>query len=489
MKIETKPRDDHQVNVIAEFESSDLEAYMHKAARRISERAKIPGFRPGKAPYPVVLRMYGDEAVREQAVEILVDDKYPQILDEAKIEASGSGKLEDIISSDPPKFSFLIPLAPVVTIGDLKSVKQDYVEQVIADAQVEEAIKRVLSSYATPATVERAAKEGDLVNMELSANYVKVPEGEEKDFIAKTPHQAIIGENDIRKETWPFDDFSKNVIGMKTGESKTFTHTYKKDDPVEKLQGQKLEFTVELKSVQELSLPELNDEFVMKIGQFNSVDDFKAYMRRRLEADAKAEYDNKYFDDLLDKMVALCSFKYAPHMLDEEIHSTQHSLQDTLAQQQMDLDTYLKVRKLTMEELIDKELKPVAVKRLERSLLVTEISKKEKLELTDQELESSFNQTVNEISTSYDMKRLRKNMSNEKISQAVAFEAANRAMNRKVLEFLRRLASGEPAEAKEKKGKKAAKAVESEVKTAEDEAKPKKARVKKASTEETKPAE
>jgi trigger factor len=489
LKLETKPRDDHQVNVIAEFEPSDLEAYMHRAARQISERAKIPGFRPGKAPYPVVLRMYGDEAVREQAIEILVDDKYPAILDEAKIEASGAGKLEDILSTNPPKFSFLIPLAPVVTVGDLASIKKNYEEPVITDDQVEKAVKNVLSSYATPTDVDRAAKEGDLVKMELSAEYVKAPEGEEKEFIAKTPHQAIIGENDMRKETWPFEDFSKNVIGMKTGETKTFTHAYPKDDPVEKLQGQKLEFTVELKSVQELTLPELNDEFVMKIGQFNSVDDFKAYLRRRMEADAKAEYDNTYFDDLLDQMVALCSFKYAPHMLDEEIHSVQHSLQDTLAQQQMDVDTYLKVRKLTMDELVEKELKPVAVRRLERSLLVTEISKQQKLELSDEELESSFNQTVNEISMSYDMKRMRRTISNEKLSQAVAFEAANRAMNRKVLEYLRDMASGKSAEAKPEK--KAAKAkMKPETESAEGEAKPKKAaRAKKAGAEETKPAD
>ncbi len=229
----------------------------------------------------------------------------------------------------------------------------------------------------------------------------------------------------------------------------------------------------------------------MKIGQFKSVDDFTAYLRRRLEADAKTEYDNKYFDDLLNKMVDLCSFKYAPQMLDEEIHSVQHSFQDTLAQQQMDLETYLKVRKLTMDELVENELKPVAVKRLERSLLVTEISKKEKLELSDDELESSFNQTVNEISTSYDMKRMRKNFSNEKFSQAVAFEAANRAMNRKVLEYLRNIASGKPSEEKtETKPKKAARAEKAEAIPVEGEVKPKKtARAKKTSTEETKPAE
>jgi trigger factor len=477
LKIETTPRDDHQVNVIAEFDNSDLEQYMKKAARRISERAKVPGFRPGKAPYPVVLRMFGEESVREQAIEILVDDKYPLILDEAKIEASGSGKLDDILSTDPPKFSFTIPLAPVVTIGNLKTVKQEYVEPEIGEKEVDEAVQRVLSSYATPTDVDREAKEGDLVNLNFSAAFVKPPEGEDKEFIPKTPHQAIIGDNSLRPETWPYDGFSKNVIGMKVGETKTFKYTYPKDHQSEKLQGQKIEFSVELLTNQELVLPELNDEFVLKIGQFNTVDDFKAYLRRRLEADAKAEYDNIYFDDLLDKTVALSTFKYAPHLLDEEIHSVQHSLQDTLARQQMDLETYLKVRKLSMDDLIEQELKPVAVKRLERSLLVTEISKTEKLELSDDELEKSFNQTINEMSSTYDMKRVRKNLSNERLSQAVAFEAANRAMNRKVLEHLRDIATG-----KSPKKKSASTADEGEVK-------PKKAaRAKKVKTEEAESA-
>ncbi len=471
MKLETTPRDDHQVNVIAEFENSDLEAYMHKAARQISEKTKIPGFRPGKAPYAVVLRTYGNEAVREQALEILVDEKYPQILDEAKIEVSGMGKLDDIISMDPPKLSFTIPLAPVVTIGDLKSVKQDYVEPVVTDEQVEKAIKSVLANYSTPTNVEREAKEGDMVNMELSASFVKPEEGEEKEFISKTPHQAIIGENDLHKETWPFENFSMNVIGMKAGETKTFKHKFAKDDRVEKLQGRELEFTVLLRGVQEITPPELTDEFVMKIGQFQNVDAFRDYMRRRLEADSKIEYDNQYYDDLLDKMVALCSFKYAPHMLEEETHSVLHSLQDTLAQQQMDLETYLKVRKMSLEELEEKELKPVAVKRLERSLLVTEISKTENLQLTDDELENSFNQTVNEISMTMDQKQIRKNFNDKKFSQAVAFEAANRAMNRKVLEYLRGLASGTPST--EKPAEKAD----------EGEAKPKKPRAKKVAVE------
>jgi trigger factor len=158
-------------------------------------------------------------------------------------------------------------------------------------------------------------------------------------------------------------------------------------------------------------------------------------------------------------------------MLEEETHSVLHSLQDTLAQQQMDLETYLKVRKMSLEELEEKELKPVAVKRLERSLLVTEISKTENLQLTDDELENSFNQTVNEISMTMDQKQIRKNFNDKKFSQAVAFEAANRAINRNVLEYLRGLASGTPST--EKPAEKAD----------EGEAKPKKPRAKKVAVE------
>ena len=90
------------------------------------QKAKIPGFRPGKAPYDVIVRLYGDKAIEEEAIETMVEDVYPSILDEAKINPGAPGSLEEIVSTDPVKLSFIVPLEPTVDLGDYRSVREDY---------------------------------------------------------------------------------------------------------------------------------------------------------------------------------------------------------------------------------------------------------------------------------------------------------------------------------------------------------------------------
>ncbi len=158
----------------------------------------------------------------------------------------------------------------MLPLATLKSVKQEYVEPVITDTQVEEAITaRAYPAMPPRLHVDRAAKEGDLVNMDFSADLCQSPpKAKKKNSSPKHPIRQSSVIMTCAQKPGHTKISPKNVIGMKAGETKTFTHTYPKDDPVEKLQGQKLEFTVELHTIQELVLPELNDEFVMKIGQF-----------------------------------------------------------------------------------------------------------------------------------------------------------------------------------------------------------------------------
>ena len=94
MKLDTQPRDDHQVTLTVTLEQSQMESAKHRAARKISERKSVPGFRPGKAPYEVVVRMFGEGAIVEEAVDLLLDEIYPKALDEAKLEPGASGSLE-----------------------------------------------------------------------------------------------------------------------------------------------------------------------------------------------------------------------------------------------------------------------------------------------------------------------------------------------------------------------------------------------------------
>jgi len=126
LKIETETRDDHQIRVIAELEGNVLDQYRAQAARKISRETKIPGFRPGKAPIGVIRRMVGDEALTQEAVELLVDAIYPEVLKEADLHPSYPGQLDEVVSLDPPKIAFIIPLIPEVTLGDYRAVRKDY---------------------------------------------------------------------------------------------------------------------------------------------------------------------------------------------------------------------------------------------------------------------------------------------------------------------------------------------------------------------------
>ena len=162
MKIETHPREDHQVTMVVELEPEKLEGARRKAARRIAEKVKIPGFRPGKAPYDVVRRLYGDGVLTEEAVEILVDEIYPEALKEADIKPSAAGALENIESLEPPKFIFTVPLTPTIDLGDYKSVRADYGWVEPAESEVEEEIENLRRMYATSETVERPAQEATM---------------------------------------------------------------------------------------------------------------------------------------------------------------------------------------------------------------------------------------------------------------------------------------------------------------------------------------
>jgi trigger factor len=141
LKIETHLLDDHQVKVLVEFEEELLEQAKHRAARKIAKRTKIPGFRPGKAPYNIVQRHVGDEALVEEGIEILVNDQYPEILKQADIQPYGPGKIENINNLNPVTLEFVIPLVAEVELGDYHSIRFPYEQPIVNEQEIESVIQ------------------------------------------------------------------------------------------------------------------------------------------------------------------------------------------------------------------------------------------------------------------------------------------------------------------------------------------------------------
>ncbi|MGB8214751.1 MAG: trigger factor [Anaerolineales bacterium] len=447
MKIETQPRDDHQVTLIVELEPEQMEGAKHRAARRISERKSIPGFRPGKAPYDVVLRSFGEAVIVEDAVDLLLDEVYPKALEEAKLEPGASGSLEKMENLDKePKFTFTVPLAPSVNLGDYRSIRLPYDWQEPGDDKVDESIEELRQMYAKTETVERPIQKGDFVMIDLKGVKATAAEGEAP--LMDRPGLPIFIRTDEKAEEFPFPGFSNKLVGLGVNESKSFSHKYKKDAKDESLQGQTIHFDVTVKMVRGSILPELNDEFAKQAGPFENLQALRDAVKANLATQSKAQYDDEYFAKLMEKIKETAVIKYPPQVVDHEVEHVMEDLKSRLAGQNLDMAAYLKTREMDEEKFVAEEARPIAVKRLERSLVMDEIAKAEKIQVSEEILQSSFEQTWNEYQGDADFQKMARGKSQppKQLLNAVAMESANRAYVQQTLNRLKDIAIGQAPE-------------------------------------------
>ena len=472
MKIETTPREDHQATMTVEVELEKLEGARHRAARKISEKAKIPGFRPGKAPYDVVRRMYGDSAITEEAVEILVNDIYPLALKESGLEPAAMGQLENVESLDPPKFIFTIPLSPTVELGDYKSVRLPYEWIAPDDEKLEDSITDLRRMYSATESVDRAAAEGDYLMVDVLGVKAKAEDGEAP-LIERTGFATLI-RKEAKEDEWPFPGFAAKLAGTKPGEDASFSHKFAKDDANEALQGQNVKFTVKVKTVRGVNMPELDDTFAMKTGLGTTVEDLRVRMRENLEAESRAEYDDSYFESVIDQIKLGATIKYPPQVLEHEVEHVLGDIQSRLQSQGIEnLEAYYKLVDSTAEKFLEEQARPTAKRRLERGLILDEIVRAEGIKFEEDELEMEFQQAWgNLIQTDPDFNKRTKGGTKptREIVDAVAMNSANRLMVRLALQKIKAIATGEatdaaPAEEKAaspKKSKKAKAAISEE---------------------------
>ena len=441
MKIETEALDNHQIKITAEFDNEDLENYRRRAARIIAKKSKIPGFRPGKAPYEHVVRYSGIDLIDQQAIEMIIDDKYPEILKETEIDSYGPGTLEEIVGKEPPKFIFTVPLRPEVTLPDYHTFRKEYKIEPITDKDVQKVIKDIQNRYATAEPSENPVEDGDLVYINLSGRILDADDESDPEIVKDASLQVVIGGNELDPDNWPFEGFTKELIGLSEKDSKKVNHTYEEDSPIENLKGKKVEYDVVIESIKKLVYPEVDDEFVKSLGDYNNVDEFKEELTKQLTEKQTNDYDLQYHNDVLDMIVKDSTIKYPPQLLEEETNEIIKSLEDDLARQKMDIKTYLKTRDMDLKTFIEEEVKPSAISRLERALVLDKISTEENIELDKEQLQNDVSETLEELEKMQDFSK-RPNKEKQILANRVTINTANRMINAKIFERLKSIATG-----------------------------------------------
>lgn len=445
MKLDVQPLEDHQVKVIAEFEPAVMEEFMRRAARKISRETRIPGFRPGKAPYDMVRRHVGDEALQQQALEDMIDEYYPKIIDEAKLKPGATGSLDEIVSVDPPKFSFIIPLEPEIDLGTYQDIRLEYKEETITEQEVQDFIQRLRTNYSTAEPVDRPAENGDLVYAKFSGKLTNPAEGEEPVPFPERPAQFMIGNDVIQNRDWPYPGFNETLLGLAAGDEKVTRYTFSADEADDALKGKEVEFTVNVQSVKAVQLPEMNDEFAQSVGQFESVDELTKAVREQLEINKKADTDDKYFTELIDKVVEGATIKYPPQVLEHEVEHLLEHLKEDLAQQGMEMEAYFKMIDSDREKYIEDNVRPAARKRIARSLVMDRLAETEAIKLEQSDYDEAISATVSQLRMQAKPRKAKEKVDQDMVNNMTMSELS-RKFNQKVLARMKAIATGRGSE-------------------------------------------
>ena len=442
LKIETQLLEDHQAKVVVEFEPESLEQAKRRAARQIAKRTKIPGFRPGKAPYNIVQRHVGDEALVEEGIEILVNDQYPEILKEADIQPYGPGKLENISNLNPVTLEFIVPLAAEVELGDYLSVRFPYEQPVVSEQEIESVIQNLRQRMAVEEKVERPIEEGDRVHLRLSA----IRQGNEESgipLISERNHSLVVAlKSEDNRNEWPFSGFSRELIGMSKGDHKTLVNTFSEESEYESLRGVTASYEIKIEDVMSRTLPEPGDEFAQTVGEYEDYAALIKDIRETLERQATQNYNNEFDDQVVNTVIAQSIVKYPPQMLEDETNEVIHQMGHRLENQGLDLETYKKTRGLD-DQGLHEEAQPVAESRIKRSLVLHKIATEEDIQVSQEELQAETGRTLEAMAGYMDKEQLRKLTTDQNYVSGLLGNIMAEMRVEKTLDRLRAIARGE----------------------------------------------
>lgn len=389
MKVETKDLEDRQVEMTVEVPSDQLQAAMESAARRLSKRVKIPGFRPGKAPYAVVVRKLGHDQVFEEALDSLGQEIYRSALDDTQIEPFAPGSLEEVVSQDPLVLRYTVPLTPEIELGAYRDVRIEHSGHEVDDQAVEDVMDELRQGQALIEPVDRPAELGDVVALDVLGELLDA-ETDAKNRLLEEKNVSVLVEEDT---DWPVPGVVEHLKGMQTGDEKTFEYVFPEDYRSEDLRGKTGRFHLNCLEVKSRIVPEWSDNLAQNLGDFESLLDLRMKVRAQLEEQATQQADAEFAQEVIEKVVDTAEVRYPPRLLDDEIDDMIHDLGHQLERRKLTLDEYLKVENQTVDEL-RQELKPQAEKRLKRALVLGKVVELENLEVEASEIDKALDNIV-----------------------------------------------------------------------------------------------
>ena len=372
----------NKVKLSFDIDSAKFDEAMGKAYLKVRNQVTIPGFRKGKAPRKMIENMYGEGVFYDEAFELIFDEVYGPAVDENKIEVVDRPEIaiQEIGAGKNLKFTCEVFVKPDVTLGEYKGVSVKKETTVVTDVEVDARVEEERNKQATEIQVEdRAVAEGDTVNLDYAGTVdgVAFAGGTAQDQTLKIGSHSFI------------PGFEEQMIGMNIGEEKDLQVTFPEKYHAEELAGKAAVFHVKVNSITETQLPALDDDFAKDISEFDTLEEYKADIRAKLEAQAAERDNNNFTNAVIEKVLENATVEIPEAMIERQIDSMMRDFEYRLMGNGLKMEDFLKYTGSDMKAFRE-NYRGQAEKSVKAHLVLEAIEKAEAIDATQEQIDKQL---------------------------------------------------------------------------------------------------
>lgn len=393
MKSNFKKLPKCQAELTVEVPVEEFKSFFEKAVLELGKDMEIKGFRKGKVPRNIIEKEVGPEKILVEAAKLAVEDNYQKAILENKIETISRPEIEIQKLAQGNSFIFLakVSVLPEIKLPDYKKIVAEIKkkEVLVEEKEVEDALKWLQKSRAKLTLKNQAAQKGDFVEIEY-----------------QSPQLNGLGQQDSKKDAFILGEghflpgFEENLIGMKAGEKKeNIEATVPKTNSIKNLAGKKIVLKVEVKSVQSVEFPEIDDQFVKNLGKFEKLEDLKKNIEKGLISEKEQVESRRLREEILEKLSEKTECDLPDVLVKREQKQILENLKKNVSERlKIPFVDYLEKLKKSEEEILDSFLSR-AKKNIKKLLILKEIGKKEKIEISEEEVSKEIEKMLKQYTS------------------------------------------------------------------------------------------
>lgn len=391
MSLQVEKLEGNMAKLTIEASAEDFEKAVDKAYQKNKNKLSVPGFRKGKVPRKMIEKMYGNTVFYEEAANILIPSAYAKAIDECTEEVVSQPKVEvvQIEAGKPFIFTAEVALKPEITLGAYKNVEIEKADTTVTEEEIDEAVNRERESNARTISVEdRAVQDGDMVVLDYEG------------FMDGAAFEGGKGENyplTIGSGTF-IPGFEEQIIGAEIDKEITVNVTFPEDYHAEELKGKNAEFKCTVKEIKEKELPELDDEFASDVSEFDTMDEYRADLKKQLAKQKEENAEEEKGDKVVDAIIASSQMDIPEAMIETQQRQMAEDFARRIQMQGLSFEQYLQFTGLTRAEFME-QMKPQTLKRIQSRLVLCAIAKAENIEATEEE----YQEEIQKMADNYHM--------------------------------------------------------------------------------------